>query len=251
MESASLSTRVLFHIGFVPISETVVTTWIIIAVLVLASYGATRKLSVRPGLRQALIELVVTGIAGQIEDATKRPAAPFLPLIATLFIFLVVANLSLQLPSVNAPTASLETAAALALIVFFAGHGQVINLPVERNRPPMREGFLVPYEAPADERRDEQATEEVDEGGTRGGLDDATAPEKASARRAFLPSSIGLSVLVPAQAKTLRVRLSWGEYASVPDEAVAPTAVPVVRARPDRRATRRPAAAPPSLDRAP
>ena len=33
------------------------------------------------------------------------------------------------------------------LIVFFAGHGQVINLPVERNRPPMREGFLVPYEA--------------------------------------------------------------------------------------------------------
>jgi len=122
MESASLSTRVLFHIGFVPISETVVTTWIIIAVLVLASYGATRKLSVRPGLRQALIELVVTGIAGQIEDATKRPAAPFLPLIATLFIFLVVANLSLQLPGVTAPTAHLETAAALALIVFFAGH---------------------------------------------------------------------------------------------------------------------------------
>ena len=127
MESASLSTRVLFHIGFVPISETVVTTWIIIAVLVLASYGATRKLSVRPGLRQALIELVVTGIARQIEDATKRPAAPFLPLIATLFIFLVVANLSLQLPGVTAPTAHLETAAALALIVFFAGHAYGIR----------------------------------------------------------------------------------------------------------------------------
>ena len=122
MEFASLSTRVLFHIGFVPISEAIVTTWVIMAVLVLGSYLATRKLSVRPGLGQALIELVVTGIAGQIEDALKRPAAPFLPLIATLFIFLVVANLSLQLPGVTAPTARLETAAALALIVFFSGH---------------------------------------------------------------------------------------------------------------------------------
>jgi F-type H+-transporting ATPase subunit a len=122
MEAVSLSTRVLFHIGFVPISEVIVVTWAIMAVLVLGSCLATRRLSIRPGLVQALIELVVTGIAGQIEEAIKRPAAPFLPLIATLFIFLVVANLSLQLPGVNAPTGHLETAAALALIVFFAGH---------------------------------------------------------------------------------------------------------------------------------
>jgi hypothetical protein len=54
-------------------------------------------------------------------------------------------------------------------------------------------GFLVPYEAPADERSDAQATEEVDEGGARGGLDDATASDKVSARRAFLPSSVGIS----------------------------------------------------------
>jgi len=122
MEPVSLSTRVLFHIGFVPISEVIVVTWVIMAVLVLGSYLVTRHLSIRPGLVQALIELVITGIATQIEDAIKRPAAPFLPLIATLFIFLVVANLSLQLPGVTAPTARLETAAALALIVFFAGH---------------------------------------------------------------------------------------------------------------------------------
>lgn len=122
MEAVSLSTRVLFHIGFLPISEVIVVTWAIMAVLVLGSCLATRRLSIRPGLVQALIELVVTGIAGQIEEAIKRPAAPFLPLIATLFIFLVVANLSLQLPGVNAPTGHLETAVALALIVFFAGH---------------------------------------------------------------------------------------------------------------------------------
>ncbi|MGF1641841.1 MAG: F0F1 ATP synthase subunit A [Rhodospirillales bacterium] len=122
MDRAAISTRILFTVGPVPISDVIVVTWVIMAALALGSFLSTRRLSVRPGPGQAMIELVVTGIAAQIEDAIRRPAAPFLPLIATLFIFLVVANLSLQLPGVVAPTARLETAAALALIVFFAAH---------------------------------------------------------------------------------------------------------------------------------
>jgi F-type H+-transporting ATPase subunit a len=43
-------------------------------------------------------------------------------LLGTLFIFLAVANLSGVLPGVEAPTAKLETPAALALIVFFSVH---------------------------------------------------------------------------------------------------------------------------------
>jgi F-type H+-transporting ATPase subunit a len=122
IEGATLSTRVLFHIGFMPITEAVVVTWIIMAVLVIGSALATRNLAIRPGVGQTLIEIVVDGIAEQIKEAIGRPAEPFLPLIATLFIFLVVANLSMQLPGVSAPTARLETAAALALIVFAAAH---------------------------------------------------------------------------------------------------------------------------------
>ncbi len=122
IEGVQLSTHVLFRIGFLPITETVVVTWIIMAVLVIGGAFAARNLAIRAGVGQTLVEIVVTGIAEQIEDAIKRPAAPFLPLIATLFIFLVVANLSMQLPGVSAPTGHLETAAALALIVFVAAH---------------------------------------------------------------------------------------------------------------------------------
>ena len=43
-------------------------------------------------------------------------------MLGTLFIFLVVANLSGVLPGVEAPTGKLETPAALALIVFFSVH---------------------------------------------------------------------------------------------------------------------------------
>jgi len=69
-----------------------------------------------------VLELIVTQIADQIRDVMRKDPLPFLPLIATLFIFLVVANLSGILPGTQAPTARLETPAALASIVFLSIH---------------------------------------------------------------------------------------------------------------------------------
>jgi F-type H+-transporting ATPase subunit a len=92
------------------------------AVLTLASWFVTRRLSMNPDRRQAILEVIVTSIAGQIYDVIRKDPRPFLPLLGTLFIFLVVANLSGMLPGVEAPTGKLETPAALALIVFAAVH---------------------------------------------------------------------------------------------------------------------------------
>lgn len=73
-------------------------------------------------------------------------------------------------------------------------------------------GFIVPLDADPAQRVDEDSTEEVDEAGDTAGVDDATAPEAASARQRYLPSSIGLSILVPEAAKSLRVLVRWGDY---------------------------------------
>jgi hypothetical protein len=73
-------------------------------------------------------------------------------------------------------------------------------------------GFIVPLEAEAAQRSDVDSTEEVDEAGDAAGIDDATPPEPASARQRYLPSSIGLSVLVPATTKRLRAGVRWGDY---------------------------------------
>jgi len=43
-------------------------------------------------------------------------------MLATLFLFLVIANLSAAVPGLKAPTAHLETPAALALVVFLSTH---------------------------------------------------------------------------------------------------------------------------------
>ena len=69
-----------------------------------------------------MIETVVLGIEEQIAALLNRDAAPFLPLLGTLFIFLVLANLCGLVPGVRAPTASIETPAALAAIVFLSVH---------------------------------------------------------------------------------------------------------------------------------
>jgi len=73
-------------------------------------------------------------------------------------------------------------------------------------------GFVVPLDADEAQRGEETANEEVDEVGDAAGSDDATAPEPAAARRRYLPSSIGLSVLTPKTTEELKVTVRWGDY---------------------------------------
>jgi hypothetical protein len=96
-------------------------------------------------------------------------------------------------------------------------------------------GFLVPYEADVQQRQDETADEQLDLG-IAGGGDDEDTPEPASARKAFLPSSLGVSVLVAPAAKDLVIEVTWGDYRFVepePDKQ-GPDAVPRWEREPKR-----------------
>ena len=118
-----LVSPVIFHLGPVPIAEEVVTTWGILVVLGPGAYLSTRGLSaLRPGRVQAAVEAVFVLLEDQIRGVLQSDPAEILPFIGTLFLFLAVANLSSLIPGVKAPTASIETPAALALVVFFAVH---------------------------------------------------------------------------------------------------------------------------------
>jgi len=122
MNENPLIADVLFHIGPVPITLPVVTTWGIMLALVLGSALATRRLVLLPGPLQTTVELIVCGIADQIRATIHTDPARFLPLIGTLFIFIATANLIHVLPGLDAPTAHLETTAALTFVVFAAIH---------------------------------------------------------------------------------------------------------------------------------
>jgi F-type H+-transporting ATPase subunit a len=120
MIGSPFDTNVLFTVGPVPVTTPVVTTWGIMLVLTLGSWLITRRLSLRPSRAQAALELVVVAISSQIRETMEVDAAPYLPLIGTLFIFVLCANWSSLIPGVEPPTSALETDMALALIVFGA-----------------------------------------------------------------------------------------------------------------------------------
>src|SRR6058998_4320662 len=73
-------------------------------------------------------------------------------------------------------------------------------------------GFLVPTDAEPEEKTDEQSADELDVVNDATGLDDAVAPEAAAARVRYLPSSMGISLLVPKTTKALKVVVRWGDY---------------------------------------
>jgi hypothetical protein len=73
-------------------------------------------------------------------------------------------------------------------------------------------GFLVPTDADEEQRSDPTSADELDQAAEPAGLDDDKAPEKAAARRSYLPSSMGVSVLLPAGVEDLEAVVRYGDY---------------------------------------
>ena len=80
-------------------------------------------------------------------------------------------------------------------------------------------GFLVPSQAPEEQRWDPGQQDEIALiEGDASMRDDDAEPERATKLRQFFPSSMGMSVLTPPEAELLQVELSWGDYvAQEPD----------------------------------
>lgn len=74
-------------------------------------------------------------------------------------------------------------------------------------------GFLVPIEAGPSQKEDAEADDELDDGSDAQAADDGAEPEKASARRAKFPSSVGVSLFVAKDATKIDVVVRWGDYA--------------------------------------
>ena len=118
MIESPLALPVVLHVGAVPITEPVVVTWGIMALLAGGCWLLTRRLTLQPSGVQAVLELVVDAITGQVRDTLRADPMRYVPLIGTLFLFILTANWSSLIPGIEPPTAHIETDAALALIVF-------------------------------------------------------------------------------------------------------------------------------------
>jgi len=118
-----LGAESLFYLGPLAISGTVITTWGVMFVLWLLSMVLLRGLQLQPGGWQTAAE----GIIGVIESAINQVLSTeqtrqVLPFVATLWIYLVLANLIGLIPGLHSPTGDLSATSALALLVFLSVH---------------------------------------------------------------------------------------------------------------------------------
>jgi len=113
---------VFWQAGWVKLNATIVFTWVVMLLLVVASRLITARLST--GLVrsrwQHLLEVVVLAIQQQIEDVGLERSRRYLGFLGTLFLFIAVSAILTVVPGYTPPTGSLSTTAALALIVFVA-----------------------------------------------------------------------------------------------------------------------------------
>ncbi len=117
-----------FSLGPLIITTPVITTWGIMLVLAAGSWLATRRLQLEPGPVQTVVEGLIEAMENAISAVLPHQAGSMFPFIATLWMFIVVANLVGLLPGLRAPTGVLSTTAALALLVFLSVHWFGIRL---------------------------------------------------------------------------------------------------------------------------
>ena len=111
---------VLWEYGFIKLNVTIVTTWAIILLLVIAAKLITQQITKQKARSrgQNILEILVLGIRQQLAEVGLNNPQRYLPFIGTLFIFIATSSLLSVLPFYIPPTGSLSTTAAMALCVF-------------------------------------------------------------------------------------------------------------------------------------
>lgn len=104
------------------LSATVVFTWLVMAILLVASVAATYRITQQetPSRWQLFLEVLVGEMESQIAGVSHNEPGRYLSFVGTLFLFIAVSNALAIVPFYTPPTGSLSTTTALALCVLVA-----------------------------------------------------------------------------------------------------------------------------------
>jgi len=142
MDEQNILIEPVIELGPIVITNTVVTTWAIIGVVWFLAWLLSRRLRIDPGPIQTAVEGIVSSIEDTVTTVAPQHAQQIMPFIGSLWVFLVIANLSSLIPGVHAPTRDLSATAALAIVVFLSTHWFGIRIQGLK-------GYLLHYLAPS------------------------------------------------------------------------------------------------------
>lgn len=104
MPHIEIAAEKLLTLGGFPITNTFVAAWLVTALLCIGAYLLSRQISLVPTGVQNVFEIVIEALLGLMEGifGSRERAERYLPIIATLFLFILVSNWFGILPGVGA-----------------------------------------------------------------------------------------------------------------------------------------------------
>jgi F-type H+-transporting ATPase subunit a len=122
MEKLKFFPEKVFEIGPVDITDTVLVTWLVMAVISIVCYVATRHLELKPTKVQELLEAFYDAVDGTVRDVVPVDPALVVPVLGTLWILIGVSNLIGLIPGLSTPTADINATFALAVVAYSMSH---------------------------------------------------------------------------------------------------------------------------------
>ena len=128
--------RVIFGQNMTFNMDTLITMWAAMAFLLIVAFIGTRKISIFPSKLQLIFEKILGYFDNLVNDMSHHGGRQHFPLIMSLFLFIVTANLMGQLPlrifelkqgEIASPTNDINLTAGLAIIVlvYYVIHGLI------------------------------------------------------------------------------------------------------------------------------
>ncbi len=106
MEEISIKAEEIFHLGALPVTNTLIVSLISFSVLAILGILFRRSLSAIPGKLQNFIELSIEGLLNLVDSVLhdRHKTESYFPLIATVFLFILISNWLGLLPGVGSFT---------------------------------------------------------------------------------------------------------------------------------------------------
>jgi F-type H+-transporting ATPase subunit a len=101
MPQISLAAEKIGSVFGFPITNSLLATWVVMAILIVFSLSATRNMTLVPRGIQSIAEMLVGGLYEFFTSVAGKHIKQFFPLIASFFLFIIFANWFGLLPGVG------------------------------------------------------------------------------------------------------------------------------------------------------
>src|SRR3989338_7976726 len=132
----TLAAEKIGNIFGLPVTNTLITTWLVIGLLIILGIVVRKKIALVPGKLQNALEMLIEYFFGLVKETlgSRQLAKRYFPLIATIFIFILAGNLfdflplfgtigiyhnEEFIPLLHPVNADLNSTLALAIVSFF------------------------------------------------------------------------------------------------------------------------------------